>query len=689
MIFKSLEIQNFMAIRTAKIELDNQGLVLIKGDNQDNPNFQSNGAGKSTIIEAMVYALYGRTIRGLKGDDIVNNVAKANTKVVLDVIDDDGSEYRITRYRKHKENKNSVFLFCNGKDITPKSEADFTKRIIDLLQTDFMTLTSSIVYSAESFKFTQATDAELKSAFDVMLDLKVYSDCQEEVKTELRELTSKRSSLDSKLRILDNKKSVLEESKQNVEELSEKFDSDNLDKIESIKEKIEEIEDEKVDTEESVEELKSQLDELQSEIMELKKKCNNKSSSETEDAISQIRDCIDESEDDKSKVKLKIRKIASSIEQCEDDIDSNETKKSKNIKNIDKMKKTLNELEETVGTPCPTCGKPLDESHIQSAVEECNSQIDKSNSVINDCDKSISELSKKIDEYREDKQELEEEVDDIDTDLKKYHDLLSKLQKKLKQEQEVSSEVLSKEKQYNRVEREYNNVLSDLKSYDDKIKNLNEEIDELKEQKNPYDAQIKQYKHQIKQLQPEYNELNEEKQQFDSDEQVLNFWLQGFSNSGIKSMLLDDITPFLNQRTNRYLRALSGDHIAVNFTTQTKLKSGELREKFQIEILNQDGGNSYISNSSGEKRRIDVAINLALQDLISSRANKKINLVFLDEVLDALDSAGIEDVLKLLQEISKEKSSVFVISHNENIQTSFENFLVVRKNGGYSTIVKE
>ena len=65
MIFKSIEIQNFMAIRTATVELDQQGLVLIKGDNQDNPNFQSNGAGKSTIVESLVYALFGRTIRGV------------------------------------------------------------------------------------------------------------------------------------------------------------------------------------------------------------------------------------------------------------------------------------------------------------------------------------------------------------------------------------------------------------------------------------------------------------------------------------------------------------------------------------------------------------------------------------------------------------------------------------------------
>ena len=241
MMFKSVEIQNFMSIKTAQINLDEQGLVLIRGINEDNPNFMSNGAGKSTIIESLVYVLFGRTLRGVKGDDVVSKTANKNCKVVLDLVDDDGTEYRISRYRKHHQNKNSVFLFCNGTDITPKSEADFTKKIIELLQTDFMTFTSSILYSAESFKFTQATDSELKSAFDVMLDLKIYSDCQEEVKTQLRELTSKKQKLDSKILEIGHRKDALEESKNKSKELADKYDSEELDLYKSRLQKYAEL----------------------------------------------------------------------------------------------------------------------------------------------------------------------------------------------------------------------------------------------------------------------------------------------------------------------------------------------------------------------------------------------------------------------------------------------------------------
>jgi len=62
-----LTIQNFMSIRYAEVNLANQGLVLLQGVNQDSPAFDSNGAGKSSIFEALTYVLFEKTIRGLAG----------------------------------------------------------------------------------------------------------------------------------------------------------------------------------------------------------------------------------------------------------------------------------------------------------------------------------------------------------------------------------------------------------------------------------------------------------------------------------------------------------------------------------------------------------------------------------------------------------------------------------------------
>ena len=125
MIFKAVTASNFLSFKTLELNLENRGLLLLNGKNLDNPMLNNNGAGKSSVIESIVYALYGKTLRGLKGDAVIHRSVGKNMKVFLDLVDDDGSSYRIARYRKHDVNKNKSLLYKNGKDISPKSEADF------------------------------------------------------------------------------------------------------------------------------------------------------------------------------------------------------------------------------------------------------------------------------------------------------------------------------------------------------------------------------------------------------------------------------------------------------------------------------------------------------------------------------------------------------------------------------------
>ena len=60
-VFKRVEMKNFMAVQEATLDLDNRGLVLIEGKNKSNDSFTSNGASKTTLITSITYALYGKT----------------------------------------------------------------------------------------------------------------------------------------------------------------------------------------------------------------------------------------------------------------------------------------------------------------------------------------------------------------------------------------------------------------------------------------------------------------------------------------------------------------------------------------------------------------------------------------------------------------------------------------------------
>ena len=129
MKFLKLKIHNFLTIGdAAELSLDGKGLVLIQGINEDDSSATSNGVGKSSIVDALCWAIYGQTARDETGDQVVNNVAKKDCYVRL-VAQDGATVYRITRYRKHKEFKNQTIVEAAspGEDDTAGVWVDLSK----------------------------------------------------------------------------------------------------------------------------------------------------------------------------------------------------------------------------------------------------------------------------------------------------------------------------------------------------------------------------------------------------------------------------------------------------------------------------------------------------------------------------------------------------------------------------------
>lgn len=137
------------------------------------------------------------------------------------------------------------------------------------------------------------------------------------------------------------------------------------------------------------------------------------------------------------------------------------------------------------------------------------------------------------------------------------------------------------------------------------------------------------------------------------------------------------------------MSTLSGSDIEIRFSTQTENADGSLKDKFDLEVINGSGGDTYQANSEGEKKRIDLAISFAIQDLVQSKANIAVNLGLYDECFDGLDSIGCENVIKILKERQKNISSIFVITHNDNLKPLFENVVTMQKTEGNSFLVEK
>ena len=99
---RNVTIKNFMSVGnvTQAVRFDDAGLTLVLGNNVDlGGDGSRNGTGKTTIINALSYALYGNALTNIRKDNLIN---KTNNKGMLVTVDFDvnGTEYRIERGRK-------------------------------------------------------------------------------------------------------------------------------------------------------------------------------------------------------------------------------------------------------------------------------------------------------------------------------------------------------------------------------------------------------------------------------------------------------------------------------------------------------------------------------------------------------------------------------------------------------------
>ncbi len=119
---KDLSVKNFMSVgnQTQAVDFCKEQLTLVLGENLDQGGDDSgsrNGTGKTTIINALSYAIYGQALTNIKKDNLINKVNGKNMLVTVN-FEKDGTDYRIERGRK----SNVLKFYINGEALDAEDE---------------------------------------------------------------------------------------------------------------------------------------------------------------------------------------------------------------------------------------------------------------------------------------------------------------------------------------------------------------------------------------------------------------------------------------------------------------------------------------------------------------------------------------------------------------------------------------
>ena len=136
------------------------------------------------------------------------------------------------------------------------------------------------------------------------------------------------------------------------------------------------------------------------------------------------------------------------------------------------------------------------------------------------------------------------------------------------------------------------------------------------------------------------------------DSSNLEVLKKAFSTNGLLAYKIENLVKELEELTNNYLAELSDGRFTLEFVVSN--------DKLNVQIT--DNGNivDILALSSGELARVNTATLIAIRKLMSSISKSRINILFLDEVINVLDEAGRE---KLVEVLLGEDLNTYVVSH--------------------------
>lgn len=392
-IFKTIRYKNILSTGNefTEIKFDSHSTTLIVGEN---------GAGKSTILDALSYVLFSKPFRKITKPQLLNSITTKNLVVEID-FSIGTNEYKIVRGMK----PNIFEVYQNNKLLNPSADMRDYQEILEkqILNVNHKSFCQVVVLGSATFQpFMQLTTSQRREIIEDLLDLQIFTTMNFLLKNKVQKNNEDLSTVATNKRLIEEKLKLI---KAHMLEIQ-----NNNDQI---------IEEKKV----RIEQARSQIEEL------------NIKYSET---AAVIKDLEANKEDDKA-LGQKLNRLSSLKHQIEAKL------------NI--LKKEVNFFNEN--DDCPTCKQKIDTNFKCEAIEHKNSEIFKINDGLGQLSiqydslsnkiKEIMDVNTEINDYKMDINLLKTKINSLTTYIDDVMDEISNIKKKAKKEDNSKLDILREE----------------------------------------------------------------------------------------------------------------------------------------------------------------------------------------------------------------------------------------------------
>ena len=637
--FKDIEITNFRSIGNIKVDLHDQGIVQVKGINQYEQISKSNGSGKSSIFEAIIFALYEETSTGSKEVEnrIINNGYDIKLNLFIDNI-----PYTIHRYKNGS--KTNVVLLQGNSDISARNKTDTNKLIEQLVGINKEIFLDSI-YLSQGLN----TNLSVLSPTARKERLEILTNTEQDIECLRIKLKNKSTEVSNRLEqiVLDINKNVT------IKEMLEKDIPDLTEKLASLKQKAINLR--------TKEDINNAIKEQESLILSFDKAINdtNTTIQELDNKIEQLMPKQAELNENKSNIMSKLQEKQNNYDQITNSIELEKNKLSSELRILHRLQSDYTDLEKS--EVCPTCGRPYD--NIDT--EHLKTQLNKKSNEIKHQEIVIEDINSIIDKYKQDQQELEKEILEINSKLNTSAGELELIDAEIKklEQQKKDNEFIKYTQLPHKKEMCYI-----------QIKQLQEELQTTTIWDEIEDIQIKleETQKEIEKQDGVINTITETKNKLELNLSVVNDMLKLVTKE-FRMYLLESIIAYMNNKLKDYSTKLFSN-------SQDIIQLEQTDTRINIKL----GDAMYESLSGGEKTKVDISLLLAQKSLAQMIGNISSNIIILDEILKYCDTTAEEKIIELVLNELNIIESIYIISHKEILVGYDKELVVVKDEKGVS-----
>lgn len=699
MIPVKLQLHNFLSYREPEpLDFTTFNLAVLSGNN---------GVGKSSILEAMTWAIWGQTRAG-SDDELIHQGTTGGW--VEFIFEHEGGLYRIVRKRELKgrgqsllelqsrQGKSSTLLDDNHwESITEGTLKTTQDKIINILKIPYeIFVNSSYLRQGHADEFTIKTPAERKEILAEVLGLNYYEKLSIKARERTRTGTEKIKMLVFQIEDLQSQISRKKEIESHFQDIQKEFKKiadgqkklktslakldKNRQKYEIINEKLKNLRERFVELSKAGQELNLEKENLQNDQEGIKEQLKNKEAiKENYEELLRL-----EKENEREQVKFKkyveINQELKVLEHIKDDLEKN-TRRINQISN------------------CPMCLRPMSKQEATKIVAHLKKEfqekyypnyrgLTKENQKVNyqaGVHQNIQEKIKNLAAIRETYQALGLAENNLNNTKKNLKNVLMNISKLKDEAKRIAKEGTGLKKKLPILER-VNIFWQEKKQEEEEI---NVQIMQLQNSLGALEQELVQIDKQEKELR------ETEKQQSDIQKEIKDFeeLSLAFGKKGIQAMIIEQSLVTIEDSANQLLKKITGGRMSLKFITQKAKKAAteedDLIETLEIKIADELGKRDYEMYSGGEAFRINFAIRIAISKLLASRAGAHLKFLAIDEGFGMLDSAGRDDLVAAINSISPDFEKILVITHLQELKDLFPTKIEVIKdeNGSHLEVL--